>query len=91
MNPQQIAHLDRSILQVFEAMDCRFGLGVEAVRPALIPYGFEVDTDLVQTRIEKLERVNRFLERVEKDMNRALKTWRITADGIQWLEDNGYA
>lgn len=90
MTPEEIAAIDRALMQVFEKEDSCFGLPIEAVENHLLRFNVRgMNRGFLLGRIEKLEQVHRFLASVSQTMNRAVRYWRITPEGVQWLEDQG--
>ncbi len=89
MTSEQRELLRRAILRVLEANNTRFGLGVEAVRNALVMFGFQgAEAGTVADEIGYL--VDKGLvEEVLKKISRENRAWRITRDGMAFLDGGG--
>lgn len=89
MNAAQQELFDLAILRVLDANRSRFGLGVEAVRHLMSPYGFSSPPpDLVLDRIDYLT-ARGLLEEVAKAIDRANRAWRITEPGMNHVDQRG--
>ncbi len=90
--PEETERLHKSVLRVLDVNATRFGLGAAALSVLLEPFGF------ADTQREEIERVmdylgdaeNRMVDCVGKGaMNPALRTWKITARGTNYLRERG--
>ena len=90
MNAEQKELFRLAILRVLDANRTRFGLGPAAVGHALAIYGFgakEVGNgDGVQEELEYLSG-KELVEEVRRTVSRENRCWRITADGIAFLDE----
>lgn len=78
-----------ALLRVLEANNTRFGLGAPALRLSLGQWGFR-DLDEKTLGVELGYLFDKgFAAVVAKDISPEMQTWRITANGRDWLAQNG--
>lgn len=86
MNGEQRELFRLAVLRVFESNNTRFGLGVPAVRHALGVFGFAgAEEGDVRDEIEYLGSKG-LVEEVLKKISRENRAWRITSEGIAFLD-----
>lgn len=86
MNAAQTELFDRAILRVLDRNRSRLGFGAEAIGFQMIEFGFRNPAPAdVLDRLDYLTG-KALAEEVQKDVHRANRTWRITDDGIEYLD-----
>ena len=86
MTPEQRELFRLAILRVLDANNTRFGLGVPAVAHLMGMFGFPgPDAREVQDQIEYLAGKG-LVEEVLKNISRENRSWRISPDGISFLD-----
>jgi len=78
-----------AVLRVFDANRTRFGLGIEGARHLAGLFGFVFpDRDETGEAIDYLAR-KQLIEEVTKRISPENRAWRITSEGIAFLDDQG--
>ena len=89
MNAAQQELFDLALLRVLDANRTRFGLGLAAVGHLTIEFGFpNPAADLLADRIDYLASKG-LVEEVLKHINKANRAWRITAAGLDYVDQKG--
>lgn len=89
MTPQQKEHLDTSLLRVMAANHSRFGLQAAALQALVRPLGTLADEMVIVDRVEYLVGKG-FVAEANKEIGKAVRAWRITDAGREWLDEQGY-
>lgn len=89
MTAAQQELFDLAILRVLDANRGRYGLTAAATGHLLAEFGFpSPDNDLVLDRIDYLVR-KELVEEVTKIVGRANRAWRITEEGLKFVDARG--
>ena len=88
MSPAQQELFDLAILRVLNANRARYGLTVAATRHWMAEFGFRSpDADTVLDRIDYLVG-KKLVEEVSKLLGNANRAWRITDDGLKYVDEH---
>lgn len=88
MNPAQIELFDLALLRVLEANRGRFGLTPVAITHLLPQFGIKTTPEQVEERLGYLTDKGLTTE-VVKVINKANRSWGITRDGIDYVDQRG--
>jgi hypothetical protein len=89
MSPAQTELFDLAVLQVLAANRTRYGLTQRAVSHLLAEFGFpSPDGEVLADRVDYLTRKG-LAEEVQKTVNLANRTWRITEAGLNHVDTHG--
>jgi len=88
MTPEQRELFRISLLRVLDANRSQFGFGLTALATLVLRFGFKVGPDDVEPEIIYLEDKG-FVTLIGKAISPENRTWRITADGRDYLASNG--
>lgn len=78
-----------ALLRVLEANSTRFGLGVPAISLGMGAWGFKgASMDQIAMELRYLFDKG-FVATLEKAVSPEIQSWRITANGRDWLAQNG--
>lgn len=86
MTSEQKELFRKAILQVLDLNRTRFGLPASAIRLHIGQYGFlSAQVEAIQEELDYLTAKN-LAEEVVKVVSREVRAWRITTDGIAFLD-----
>jgi hypothetical protein len=87
INNNQLELFDAAVLRVLDANNTQFGLAMTAVRMLVRQFGFNPsETEMIDT-LEYLAG-KELVREVPKVLAKALRNWKITDAGRQYLDEN---
>ncbi len=86
MNAEQTRLFDHAILRVLDRNRSRLGFSARIIGDQLAEFGFRSpDTEQMLDRLDYLTG-KKLVEEVQKEIHRNNRTWRITGEGIDYLD-----
>lgn len=86
MKPEQRELFRLAILRILDANRTRFGLGVPAIGHLMAQFGFPSPSSQVVAEEVDYLAGKRLVEEVLKEVSRENRAWRITTEGIAFVD-----